>query len=139
MRNVKTNNPKMTKRLQEIFDRYHVTLRHTDTLVEHLTYRKQTVCSPLIFAIYEAAIKSNFWNFEAAALSQRDDADYMPDSTAHRIIAARHGFDLVELIDPTEHTSPERQVRRKGIQSGKDYHYCARKLMDIGLYYALSD
>lgn len=121
-----------TKKLETIFRRYNVGLRKRNSTVVHVTTGETTDCDPLVFAVYEAAIKSVYLSnalhpLWATCCAAGHDRHY-------RRIARQDGFDLP---DPSE--VQEKNREKRGKQGAADYGYCVSLISKAGLYYALLD
>ena len=119
---------KLTQNLSTIFARYKVKLRKRTSIVVHAVYGIETVCSPLVFATFEAALKAEYLNRMAAvAAGLMDDQGF---ERWYGMLAGGNGFALPELTG-----DPDRIVK----QTHLDYGYCVNKIMEAGLYYELLD
>lgn len=121
-----------TKRLDALLRRYCVHLREGCSTVSHATTGQVTLCDPLTFAVFEAAITSVYLSnalgpMWAMACESGHDRFY-------QMLAHRNGF---ELPDPTE--VPESGRERRQQQATEDYHYCMSLIAKAGLYHALLD
>ena len=123
---------RQTKKLETIFRRYDVELRKQNSTVVHALAGEKTDCDPLLFAVYEAAIKSSYLSY---ALQPSWPERRKTGHDRHYLkIAQEDGFDLP---DPSE--VPEKNRERRGDQGAVDYRYCVSLIARAGLYYALLD
>ena len=117
---------KETKQLTKILQRYDVKLRTKDTTVTHLLYGNVTVCTPLQFAAYEAAVKAQHLSWMLADCPP----EWRTQTEMHnKRIADKDGFSLPKA-DLTRFNSK---------QAAEDYHYCKSLIMGDDLYFALLD
>jgi len=121
-----------TKKLETIFRRYDVQLRKKTSTVFHAGNGEMTDCDPLLFAVYEAAIKTSYLSYALRPSYPRccqggHDRHYLK-------IAQNDGFDLP---DPSEVLEKNRE--RRGEQGAADYRYCLSLIANAGLYRALLD
>mgnify|MGYP006966977985 CR=1 FL=1 len=123
---------RQTKRLEAILRRCDVQLRKKTSTVFHAGNGEMTDCDPLLFAVYEAAIKSAYLS---SALHPSWPKRCKAGHDRHYLkIAQDDGFDLP---DPSE--VPEKNRERRGEQGAADYRYCVSLIARAGLYYALLD
>jgi hypothetical protein len=114
---------KRTKRLEALLKKYRVTLRTSNSVVEHQTYRTKTTVPPLEFAVFEAAVKAVDASWVAAQFGGHD-------RQWNQHLAAINGFDLLDEITPGFEATRD---------YAKDYHYFCKLLKEAGLYYDLLD
>jgi hypothetical protein len=88
----------MTREMQTILERWDVKLRSEPTKVRHLVYDTVTVVDPETFAIYEAAIKSQYVSWKAASPEVLAQYDYGPDWSHWQEIARKDGINLPENV-----------------------------------------
>jgi hypothetical protein len=121
-----------TKKLDAVFRRCDVQLRKKTSTVVHAMTGKVTDCAPLIFAVYEAAIKSAYIS-NALHPSWPECCEAGHDR--HYMKIAREG--CFDLPDPVRVPEENREIRGK--QGTADYRYCISMIARAGLYYELMD
>lgn len=103
---------KIPKKLQQMFDRYQVELRKKDVVwMGHTPVSIRRVYTPETFAIWEAAIKAEYWCF-----SLRESEIYGPVREQYRQVAEKTGITLPIDLDVEER------------QAWTDSIYCRRFL-----------
>lgn len=120
---------KLTKRLQKILTDYHVSLRDTNTIVEHPYHKDKTELDPLTFGVFEAAVKAQDVANSTFPRDPEDEHRWRTRQWNLRL-AETNKFHLLGMITPNEDIC--RAARN-------DYRYCVRLIADAGLYYQLLD
>lgn len=121
-----------TKQLDKMLRRYDVTLRPQESVVRHVLTGKTTICDPLTFAVFEAAIKAIYLSNSLHPMwPELCEAGH---NRHYQTIARLHGFDL-----PNAARVPKQHWQREGEQAAKDYHYCVSLIGRAGLYHRLLD
>lgn len=123
---------RLTKKLETVFRRYDVELRKQNSTVVHAVTGETTDCDPLLFAVYEAAVKSEY--LSNALHPMWPEACEAGFDRHYQSLAHANGF---FLPDPSE--VPEKDREKRGMQGAADHYYCVSLISGEGLYYALLD
>jgi len=122
---------RLTKTLEAILKHYNVALREHDTEVAHALTDKKTICDPLLFAVFECAIKAQYLAYaHCPTWAELCEAGYDRHFAA---IAHHNDFELLYVdgaADPNE---------KKGKRAAADYNYCANLIRKEGQYFNLLD
>lgn len=115
-----------TKQLEALLCRYDVSLRNTHSTVEHVTYRTKVNCSPITFAVFEAAVKSAYLS---SVLTEYWDKSY---EYYYQALAHKNSFVL-----PKPLFLPKAVREQRSKQAASDYYYFANLIARAGLYRCL--
>jgi hypothetical protein len=128
----------LTKKLKGLMKRYGVKLRESPSQVTHLTYQRTKEVDPVAFAVFETAIKANTLAWMLWHTDSPDDRLQIVANT--RAIYANcsppiAGHEHLPIITEEMENNSVKLVQ----QHSDVYHYCAKILVDAGLYYDLLD
>lgn len=121
--NLKVFAMKLTKKMQQTFERYQIALRDSNTTVTHQVTGEITDCPPIVFALFELVVKCQYVG--GSLCPDPQIADFFMSGS--QILAARNGITLV-AIDT---------VTAKQVQS--DNLWAVGKVREAGYYFQLLD
>ena len=127
----KAKNAEMT--IETVHKRWKTKLSKAPETVVHEMTGKVTEVSPEHFALYESALKAIYAHWFVGHNLNGRYADTPGIMGYHQHIAGKNEIDLPYL----SHAKCKSQEFCD--QAAKDYHFCAAKLREAGLYYALLD
>jgi hypothetical protein len=123
---------KLTRKLQSVLNRWNTAIRPQPSVVVHEVYGVNTTVEPLIFAVYETAIKAIYALEQTEPpykITNRTWGRHLAESKQwYERIASKDGFELPEI---TADIQPK--------QCYSDWIYCRNLIIRKGLYYRLLD
>lgn len=123
---------RLTKRLERLFKAYRVKIRDHNTTVTHKTYGETTVCPPIVFAVFEVAIKSVYASTVIYLAVKDDMAACSQYRQWYESIADDGEFFLPYIAD-------EDITEKNGTAHSDNYLYCVDVLTKAGFYHQLLD
>lgn len=130
MKTIEVRSVKDTKVLRNLLDRYGIKLRKGDTVVTHATYRRETQCDPLAFAVFELAMQALVNHYSACLAGDIDPR--LIDHTRKAIYWTLH---ICEQNDIEFNERPDLSAK----QTYADYGWACRTLIKASLYHDLLD
>lgn len=122
---------KISKVMTEILTRYGVEVRSAPQLVRHKAYGTETLVSPSVYAVFEAAVKANY---VATVMNIYPDVREMLGCMAYFNSLIADDTDLPWISD--------QMMKNKDTviqEANQDYYKCSRAIAEAGLYMELLD